>query len=235
MSFKPSVSKVSIFNKALALLPADPVEDPDEIGLEARECRRFYKGVVGKLLERHHWNLASQRVVLAEITNDRVNEWTYAYAKPNDMAYPVAVIDQNGRNWSGWTMQDYVYALSGKPLLYQVGGTLYSMVQAAGLEYTSFNITEADFSARFEDIVVKELAGHICHPVIKDDRRANALRAEAEFEVQRAIASDLNRNNPTYGNGPSETELVRGVSYDRTFAGTGYALDPVAYPANTGT
>lgn len=235
MSFKPAISKVSIFNEALALLPADPVEDPDDIGLEPRECNRFYKGVVAALLERHHWNLATKRVALAEITNDRSSTWRYAYAKPTDMAYPVSVIDHNGVPLKGWSMVDYVYMLAGRPLLMQVGGTLYSMVHTASLEYTSFDITEADFTARFKDLVVLHLAAKICHPVIKDDRKAQGLMTQAEFETQRAIASDFNRNSPTYGNNPSETEMVRGAGIDLTWAGTGYPLDPVANPANTGT
>lgn len=234
MTFKPEINQVAIFNEALALLPSDPVQDPDEISIEARECRRFYKSVVASLLERHHWNLATARGVLAAITNDRENEWGYAYTKPTDMAFPVRALDASGLGYTGFTLENNRYLIGGRPLFMQVRGTLYSIVPTASLEYTSFAITEADFSTIFKDIVVLELASRICHPITKDDQRANDLATRAEFERNRAIAIDLNRNQPTYGNTTLETELTRGVGLERTWIGTGYALDPVAHPSVTG-
>lgn len=233
MTFKPAISQVAIFNEALAILPADPVQDPDEVSIEARECRRFYKSVVAALLERHHWGLASRRVELATITNDRDTEWSYAFAAPNDMAYPIRAMDLSGRASSGWVMQDHTFLLGGRRLFAHVGGTVYSMIEMATLEYTSFDITEADFTPLFKDMVVLELASRIALPVTKNDKRATDLATRAEFERQRAIANDLNRNQPTYGNTPTETELVRGAGWNPMATGN-YPLDPVAYPSETG-
>lgn len=236
MSFKPDISAVGIFNLSLAMLPADPVQSEDEPSLEARECARFYKPVVSTLLEQHHWNLATKRATLAAVTNDRSDEWAYAYAKPTDMAYPVALLPSTGVGYSGWFMRDFIYFLpGGRKLFMQTGGKIYSMVEAARLEYTSFSITEANFTALFRDIIVLTLASKICHPITKDTTRARELTAEAEMTRLRAIANDLNRNQPTYGDRPTETELVRGAGVDLNYYGTGYALDPVANPANTGT
>lgn len=234
MSFKPEISSVLIFNEALSQLPADPVQSEDEASMEARECRRWYKSVVATLLERHHWNLSTKRGVLAVITNDRANEWAYAYAKPTDMAYPVALIPSTGNAYSGWIMHDYAYILGGRPVFMQSRGVLYSSLQAASLEYTSFDITEADFTTRFKDLIVEGLASKIAPAITKDEQKAEKMARAHEFNTQRAIGSDINRNQPTYGNRPTESEVVRGVGYDRTFAGTGYPLDPVAHPSNTG-
>lgn len=235
MSFKPEISDVIIFNEALALCPADPVQTQNERSLEARECRRFYKGVVASLLERHHWNLATKRVALAVVDNDRNDEWAFAYAKPADMAYPVSLLPAQGGGYGGWLMQDYVYYLGGRRVFMQAGVVIYSALAAARLDYTSFNITEADFSVRFKDLVVEHLAAKICHPITKNAVRARELASLAEFNANRAIASDLNANQPTYGNRPTESEIVRGAALDLNSVGTGYPLDPVAFPANTGT
>lgn len=236
MSFKPDISANSIFNEALALLPAQPVQGEDEPSLEARECRRFYKGVVAKLLEQHHWNLATKRGVLAETVNERDDEWGYAYTKPTDMAYPVALLPAVGAGWSGWRMHNWTYFLpGGQPLFMQAKGVLFSSVGAARLEYTSFDINEGDFSSLFKELVVLHLAAKICHPITKDAARARELQGQAEFERLRAIANDMNRNQPTYGNRPTETEIVRGAGIDYNLIGTGYPLDPVAHPSNTGT
>jgi hypothetical protein len=235
MSFKPDISAASIANEALALVPAGTITGLDEPSLEARECKRFYNSVVAMLLDRYHWNLATKRGVLAAIDNERAGEWGYAYAKPTDMAYPVSLVSSDGIGYAGWMERDHSYYLGGRKLLMQAGGTLFSTIDGASLEYTSYDITEGDFTPRFKDLVVLWLASKIVHPITKDDRRAQALMQEAEYQTQRAIASDLNRNRPTYGNSPSETEFARGTGLDLTFYGTGYPLDPVANPANTGT
>jgi hypothetical protein len=237
MSFKPDISQTLIFNEALALLPADPVQDKDENSPEARECRRFYTSVVGSLLELYHWNLATKRGDLAAIPNDRATEWGYAFAKPADMAYPKSVLDLTGQGWSGWTFQSYAYMIGNvfgdRPLFMQNGSTIYSRIEFATLEYTSFDITEADFTVLFKEIVVLELAARICRAITKDDRVAADLATRAETERMRVIANDLNRNRPTYGNKPTETELVRGAGLDPNFTGN-YPLDPVAHPSVTG-
>ena len=75
MSFKVPISDVLIWNKALQMLPAEPVASIVEQSLEARECRRAYKPLVAELLEMYHWGLATRRVALAVGTNDRLGKW----------------------------------------------------------------------------------------------------------------------------------------------------------------
>lgn len=230
-SFKVAISDVLVCNDALALLPADPITRIDEQSLEARECRRSYKSVVAELLEKHHWGLATKRVTLAQMVNDRA-EWAFAYAKPADMAFPVAVGGPGG-NFTGWYYADGVYSVLGKPLFIQVGDVIYSRVAMAVLEYTSFNITEAAFTHLFKRIVALELAARICHPVTKNSARAKELAGFAEGERQRVIANDLNRSQPTYGNRATESELARFGIVGNPEAegwGPGQAIDPVTDP-----
>lgn len=231
MSFKPDISAVAIANEALAMLPADPIQDMGEPSLEARECRRFYKTTVARLLERHHWGLATKRAPLAATVNARGDEWAFAYAKPTDLAYPVSMSQSGGGVFTGWFMQDMSYLLPGGVTLFrQVGKTIYSRVAAAVLEYTSFEINEGDFTTLFKDVLVLELASRICRPITKDDRLTQELASRAEYERRQAIANDLNRNPMTYGNKPTESEIVRGAGLGRGVGG--YALDPVRNPAN---
>lgn len=235
MSFKPEISDGILFNEALAMLPADPVQSADERSLEARECRRAYKNVVAELLERHHWNLASKRAALAVVTNDRSDEWAFAYAKPSDMAYPVMLIPAQGGGVGGWVMRDYAYWIGSRKVFMQVGKIIYSSIEAARLDYTSFDITEGDFTVGLKKSVVEHLAARICMAVTKDATRERTLAGMAEFNLMRTIASDLNRNQPTYGDRPTESEIARGAGIDLNLIGTGRAIDPIAYPSNTGT
>lgn len=228
MSFKIAISDVLIWNEALALLPAEPVTNIDEQSLEARECRRFYKPVVAEMLEAHHWGLATRRVALAQIANDRAGEWSLAYAKPADMAFPVQMMD-TGSVYAGWTFRDGSYwTANGLKLFEQVGGKIYSQITAGVLEYTSFAITEADFTNLFKRIVVLELAARICQPITKNGTRMRELMAQSEAERQRVLANDMNRNHPTYGNRPTESEMAR---FGWLGEGGSRVIDPVANPA----
>jgi hypothetical protein len=229
VSFKVAISDVRICNEALALLPQAPIVSLAENSPEAGECKRSYKSVVAEMLEAYHWGLASKRVTLAQIVNARPSEWGYAYAKPADMAYPVAMLWNGGGAW-GWGGGNIGW-LGGHRIFEQVGDTIYSHVPAAQMEYTSFDITEANFTALFKRIVVLELAARICWPITKSDARARLLMTQAENERQRAIANDINRNRPTYGNSPTEGEMVRfGGMGDVGGFGVSRPLDPVADP-----
>lgn len=235
MSFKVAISDVLVCNEALALIPAEPITLMAEQSMEARECRRWYKPVVAELLEKHHWGLATKRVALAAVANDRRDEWPYAYAKPADMAFPVKMIPVGGGNpYQGWIARDGGYwSVTGRQLFLQIGGTIYSTIAAGVLEYTSFSITEADFTNLFKRIVSLELAARLCPPIAKNASRTQVLTVQAEAERVRVIANDLNRSQPTYGNRPTESELARFGIVDAPFFGgggdvPGTAFDPSA-------
>ena len=229
MSFKVAISDVLIANEALAMIPQEPIVSMSEQSLEARECQRWYKPVVAELLEKHHWGLATKRVALAAISNIRAGEWAYSYAKPADMAFPVKMGGSYG-SFSGWTYADGLYLLGGRPMFLHVGGALFSSVPVAVLEYTSFDITEADFTNLFKRVVVIELAARICMAISKSETRTKLLMQLSEGERQRTIANDLNRSQLTYGNAPTESMLARGVGFDGGWGLSGHPLDPVADP-----
>lgn len=219
------------------MCPADPIVSLDEQSLEARECVRVYKPIVAELLEMHHWNLATVREPLTLQANDRTNEWRYAYAAPTNMAYPVAIIPLTGTSYTGWRGQDGDFStFLGMKLFRVAGGTLYSNIQTPTLEFTSFNLTEGDFTYLFRRVIIFEIAARICMAVTKDKAQTMKLGQMAEGYRQRAIASDMNRNGQTYGNNPTESEIARfGGVTGNDWLGSGYALDPVALVSNTGT
>lgn len=235
MSFKPTISDTSICNDALARLPAEPITSINDPSLEGRECRRAYKDVVAQMLERHHWGLAAKRAQLASITNDRKGEWAFAYAKPSDLAFPVRVIPATGNPIPIWfTETSQYYTRAGQGVFKMVGDTIYSNVEFASLEYTSYDINEGQFTAMFKLAVELELATRICLPITKSQSRYRELMQESEGFFQRVKANDMNRDQPTYGNNPTESEITRFNGSSRDFIGSGYALDPVAFPSNTG-
>lgn len=235
MSFQRSTTQTTIANSALRMLPGGTISDFEENSFEASVCKGAYYDVVGEMLEKHHWGLATKRTALVAVTNDRLGEWAFAYAKPSDMAFPVFIIPSNGSAVSIYMgLSGSFYTRTNQPLMKQVGNTIYTNIQDASIEYTSFNITEGDFTNLFRRAVEIELAARICLAITKDAGRHKLLLQEAEGFYQRTVAQDLNRDRPTYGNSPTESEMTRFGGGSRDFVGSGYALDPVALPANTG-
>ncbi len=92
MSFKTALSGIELCNRALSRIYEEPISSLETPGKAARECRRWYKPTVGWLLERHHWNLATEITSLAAVANTRTGAWQYAYAKPNDAAFVVGIL-----------------------------------------------------------------------------------------------------------------------------------------------
>ena len=196
-------AKIDLWNRAVALVPADPISDVDENSLAARECRRFYPDVIANMLQGpHDWSFQNRRVALAVRTNDRENEWLYAYAVPADMATPIRVLpDFNGL---GITLpiplpgQPYgetwaLFAASYEMPFIIESGILYTNAENATLEYGINDITGIVLPAMVYRAIATELAGWIALPIKKDRELRQQLLSEAEIHWSRAIADDRNR------------------------------------------
>jgi len=225
MSFKEIESAVGLANKALGMISEQSITSLDDAGARAEKVKRWYKPVVARLLETHHWGLATKRASLVALpTNDRSAEWLYAYSAPDDMAFPVGVAFASGtssvsyyRGLSGLIAMAY-----GKPIFQFHNGTLYSNM-AGDLEFVSFDITEADFNATFANIVILMLASRLALELPKDREMSDDLAAEARSEMNMAITQNLNIGNRQYGMQVSEGEMARGSLY-----GTSWDYFPLA-------
>jgi hypothetical protein len=231
MSFLEPRSDISVVNKALSRIGqvglSGTLDNPVGNSNAAREARLHYKPTVRWLLEQHHWNLATKRQTLVETTNNRSIEWGFAYVKPADMAFPVGIYtpgDATAGPISYYRGLKGLFAqLYGKPLFLYSGDVLYSYMGPAEIEFTSFDITEQDFTEQFEATLVLFLAAKFAYSVAKDHRMGNEIRQEAFSELNRIIAANLNEQQPTYGNQMSEAEMARN-GLDPWVAGFGLRL-----------
>lgn len=219
MSFKPTPSATELCNRALSRLSQERIsgiEPPSPNGKPARACATWYKPTVGRLLEMHHWQLARRRVTLSEVTNDREVEWLYKYALPTDCAFvvtlaPYAAGSSNIQYYRG--LQGLIAQLNGRPMFLRTGNFLYTQVSDT-IDYVSYDITEGDFNATFENIVELSLAAAICFDITKSRTREEELRQQATGAMNLAIAQDLNAGNPTYGDEPSSRDIARGAIFN---------------------
>lgn len=212
MSFKDYASAVSLANRALGMIAEGPVASLEDPGNKPAAINRWYKPVVARLLQMHHWGLATKRTSLVETVNDRGSEWAQAYAPPIDMAFPVAIGQSSGASRVSYYrgLGGLMAMLYGRPIFQNHNGKLYSNY-AGDLEYVSYDITEAQFTPAFEDIVVLMLASRLARELPKDADMADNLEAKANSAINVAITQDLNSGGRQYGNTVSEAELVRGA------------------------
>lgn len=219
------MDSLDVKNRALAKLPASAIADEDEDSLEARETRRYYPAAVSSLLEGpYEWSWAKQRVTLAEAgTNDRPNEWLYAYTLPSTAASVVRVLpdldalgiqvpvplpgDPYAEAWAYSQLEgvETPYVLDGE--------IIYSNEQNAILEFIVNDIANLRVSKLVENALVDDLAAKICVPIKKDSQREQQLKADAEISLQRAIADDHNRQPDNYGCYVPETIAARHGTY----------------------
>lgn len=213
MTFKQYSSSADIGNRALGMVSeSKTISSVDDAGHNAQVIRRWYRPIVARLLEMHHWGLATKREPLVQLaTNNRSNEWLYAYSAPDDMAFPVGFTLGSGvSSVSYYKGLSGLIALSyGRPMFQFHNGTIYSNLEG-DLEYVSYDITEADFNSTFENIVVLMLASRLALEIPKDYNLSKELAESAQTEINIAMTQNLNSGNRQYGQSVSEAELARG-------------------------
>lgn len=213
MGFREISSDTAIANRALGLISeSKTLSSLDDTGANAQAVRRWYKPVVARLLEMHHWGLATKHSAMVQVTNSRSNEWLYAYAPPIDMAFPVGISLTNGTSTVSYYrgLAGLLGMFDGRAVFQYQNGVLYSNL-TGDLEYVSYDITEADFSSTFENIVTLMLASRLALEIPKDPDLSEDLAKQAQTEINVAMAQNLNTGNRKYGMVFSEAELVRGI------------------------
>lgn len=217
----PAYSATSIANMALRHVPDRIIADINENTLQARECKAAYADCVAELLEDHPWEFAFERTSLAQVTNDRPGEWAFAYACPADAAYIGKIILTQAVD-----TDQTVYPVAAQPTNYlglpnvpsYIGALDDVTSRAPGWRFTPFNdvlYTDCPLGAvaeytvnqlderRFKPLFVKALAclmaARIAPALVKDRQIGPQMMVMADGFVQRAKASDRNRQMETYG------------------------------------
>lgn len=239
MSFKTQYNAVLLCNRALSMLPEDPISSLDDARYAARVCDMHYASTVRELLEMHDWSLAQKIEDLAPATAD-LPRWLYKYHAPNDLAFAVQIIPSE-------LVTDRAQGLYNYAAVSQLrrgtasaifdferkGRFIYANIPNAQLVYTSLDISEDAFDEPLAMAVILKLAAHIAMPITKRRELVRELAADADAHINRALAVYRNQQGLRYGDEISETELVR----DGLSGVTGYSYGtgvPIAFPSNSG-
>lgn len=216
-------------NLALDELRYEAITYWNEDTLQAEKARLHYPVVLAEEAERGEWAFARTRASLATVSNDREAEWSYAFALPNDMAFPVRVLSAVAGSTGGYVPMVGQSLSTGMipgddvGLRYDMaGGYLYTSISTPILEYISNTAEITGASALFHRAVVLELASRLAIPLIGDRGERDRLRQEALMVRSEAQALNNNSRPQTYGDFLPEAAAAR-MGYDPAFpAGYGF-------------
>jgi len=206
-----ALDPLAIKNMALDEVPAQRIETEDEASIAAEAAARAYQPALELLLEDFDWGFATRRQVMAEVANERVNEWGFAYRLPSDMARPRALLPFGANNVSAGSFPAWgPFRQLESRLPFRISGqTLHTNREAAVLEYISNAPQPSSFTAKFARALALEIASRIVMPITKDRERQGDLIKAAEVARERAKAEEMNRDRETIRDFTPESLLVR--------------------------
>lgn len=179
------MSKIQICNRALTTyLGAGRINSLTEETPEAEQCNLHYDDCLRTMLEEHPWTFATSRQVLAELTNDRPDEWSYRYQRPSNCLRVHWVNDPAVANYKIEMSEDPDEARE------MLQDNIYSNVPLAVCEFTTLLDDTSKFSQLFKNALSALLASTIALPITEDLKRfSNASNIHVDL-MDKAIAHD---------------------------------------------
>lgn len=155
-------TKVEICRKSLMLLGAEPIQSLDEENDKARLCSEFYPDKKRTALSETHWNFATTKRQLNQLSKDPKSEWDHQYQMPSDrVAGPHSVFYDND---SDDPLQDYEV----------VDGKLMTDYDSIYIDYT-YEVDENRFPPYFVDFLTYALAAELAKPITDQTTEAQRL------------------------------------------------------------
>lgn len=199
-------SQVQICNIALSsYLGKKTINSINDPTPEAEQCALNYDAVIDGLLERQDWTFCGKRQVLAEMINDRPQEWAFKYSIPNNMKSLIWVnrADVARSNIQMGFAPSAAYELSGE--------AIYTDVDNAVAAFTGDAPEVPRWPQYFQDAVSASLAARIAMPLTQDFKRARAAQGTAADLIENAIVEDANRQPPVDTREPASYHTARGA------------------------
>lgn len=181
-------SEVSICNLALTNIGKDNIQSLNDAGAEAKACRQFYAHVRDLVLQEYPWRFAGRTLSMAQLANDKLGAWRYAYIRPTD-CLKVRWVRPAYSDQEPMTEADEI------AIPYDIeGSTIYCNLSPAFLRYTYKLTDPTKFSPLFVEALGWHLAVRLAMPLTRDPKvRADAfqLALRASGTAQTADANEV--------------------------------------------
>lgn len=169
------MTKLDIWNQALALLPHDRrVEAEDEDTTEALRCRTHYDAARRHVLVSHEWGFLTMAGPTDTCPPERSCGAAFAYSRPGFALRVLGLYTQDGRRLDATA----------------VDGILVTHLPAASIRWLRDSEDPDEWPCQVQDAVAYELAARICPVVTGNPVRETALKASAAQTLREAWLSD---------------------------------------------
>lgn len=179
------MSKVQICNRgASQYLGVGRINSFSEASPQAEQYELHYDDLRKSLLEKHWWVFATGIQRLAQVENDRPNEWAFKYVQPGNI---IKV------RWVNELSAATQLAAAGKnpdTPRKMVEGYIYSNVADASVEFTK-NEENTDLMPQyFKEALSGMVAAAVAMPITQSVSRAKFASDQAGLRIDEAIAHD---------------------------------------------
>ena len=209
-------SYVYIANAALDRIGQGQILSLDDTTTSARKCKLHIYECIRQVLRLGKWKAATKQATPAQLSDVPLFQWAYAYQLPNDYIRMVKVIaaeipsaDAAAQGstgpafWDGYEVPDY--AIQGKTLL--ANDTVVQMNYVADLTMGDNDIDVTD--ATLTELFSLNLAVVLCWPFQQDRSQREALFAEYQMKLRKALAADAQDSKDPLVNRLDDSEWIR--------------------------
>ena len=165
-----ALNDVALCSRALIRIGAAPITSFNDGTAESEIAGALYDNTRDALLSAYPWTFASGQIALAQLTEEPLADYSFAFGLPND--YLRAVSAGSGAK--------------GRGLNYRISrGALHTNASAVVLTYV-FRPDESEFPPYFDQALISRLSAEFTIPVTESTSRAEAHFRIADQEFERA-------------------------------------------------
>ena len=175
-----ALNDVALCSRALIRIGAAPITSFNDGTAESEIAGALYDNTRDALLSAYPWTFASGQIALAQLTEEPLADYSFAFGLPND--YLRAVSAGSGAK--------------GRGLNYRISrGALHTNASAVVLTYV-FRPDESEFPPYFDQALISRLSAEFTIPVTESTSRAEAHFRIADQEFERARQIDAQQDTP---------------------------------------
>lgn len=167
-----ALSAVSICNKALILLGAEPISSLTEDSKEARVMNRLYEQVRDELLFNHPWNFAIRRAELAQVDDEPEYEFDAFFEIPDDC---LRIVGTNLSSEDPWKVE---------------GQYFYCNSSTVKIKYIARIDSPNEFSVGFGEALAYKLAHIASYSLAQSSALSDRLAKEYLVHLRDARSAD---------------------------------------------
>ncbi len=185
-------SEVSIINRALEKIGAEPITDRADDSKRARAANRHFDLTRDLVLVSHPWNFAIKRARIAADTNTPAWGYDNAFPLPTDC---LKVIEVDGE--TDWRVEAHERGGA------EVRAVLANAAGPLDIRYIARITDTTLYSPQFVDALATLLAAELAYELAANRSLAADLRAAFERGIRRAALIDAQEGTPDPEQDPS--------------------------------